>query len=145
MIRTIAVATSSTPPNQSILPVEPAVGGGGAWRSMGRQATMASTPRGRKLMKIKRQLSSCRKSPKRASPVSVPNLAPMMGTAKARPRSSGPNVAASMALELPRIMADPNPATPRHITTCHRSCDSAIRPDPIVDARMPRKNTRACP
>ena len=78
-----------------------------------------------------------------ASPVNVPNRAPIMGTAKARPRSSGGKVAARMALEFPNIMADPKPAIPRHITTCHKSCDSAIKPDPMVDARIPKKKTRA--
>ena len=38
-----------------------------------------------------------------------------------------------------------SPVTPRHATTCHNSCENAMRIEPSVDATNPRKKTRAWP
>ena len=91
------------------------------------------------------QLRKWRNAPNTASPISVPNRAPIIGTANALPRSSGGNATASMAFALPMTIAEPSPVSPRRAIRCQSSWEKVRATEPTVAITMPMKKTLACP
>ena len=67
------------------------------------------------------------------------------GTAKARPRSLGSNIMASMALPLAVTMAAPNPPQPLQMISWVRFWDVAATTFAMVITIRPVKNTWMCP
>ena len=117
-MKAATAATSTVAPTQST-PRRPIALSVVTWcLNIGTETAIATTPRGTSTANTGRQPTKCRNAPNMTSPVRVPTLAPMVGMAKARPRSPGGNVIARIALALPMIMAEPTPAAPLIAIRC---------------------------
>ena len=106
---------------------------------------VATTPTGRLIRKIRRQLATLRISPPSTGPIMLPSAQVIELIPIARPRSSGGNTSVMRAMPLAISMAPPIPCSRRNITSSRPVLAKAQSTEQAVKARKPRLYMRTRP